>query len=217
VDIRIGHGSRIAIVGETGSGKSTLVRLLVRFRDPDEGTVQIGGTDLRRLAESDLRRLFSVVPQRPHLFHASIRENLRVGAPAPEEKMFDALGRIQLADFVRALPEGLDTIIGEAGKQLSGGQARRIAVARAILHDAPIWLLDEPTEGLDTVSERLLLDELFRVTEGKTMIWITHRLVQLHRMDGIYVLDGGKVVESGTHRELSTSGGRYAELRLRLT
>ena len=217
VDLHLEHGSRSAVVGETGSGKSTLAQLLVRFWDPDEGIVSVGGTDIRKLGENKLRRLWSVVPQQPHLFHASLRENLYIGdGDASEERLYDALDQIHLADFVRSLPDGLETIVGEGGKKISGGQARRIAVARAILHDAPIWLLDEPTEGLDTVTERRLVDELLRITEGRTLIWITHRLVRMDRMDTIFVLDGGKVVESGSHRSLLSAGNRYAALHLRL-
>jgi ATP-binding cassette subfamily C protein CydC len=217
VDLHIPHGSRSAVVGETGSGKSTLGHLLARFWDPDEGVVTVGGTDIRQFSEAAVRRLWSVVPQQPHLFHTSLRENLCIGArEASEERLLEALDQIGLADFVRGLPEGLDTVVGEGGRRISGGQARRIAVARAILHDAPIWLLDEPTEGLDTVAERQLLDELLRITEGRTLVWITHRLVCMDRMDAIFVLDGGKAVERGTHGSLLAAGNRYAALHLRL-
>ncbi len=155
VDFQIHPGRRVAVIGETGSGKSTLIHLLVRFRDPDAGCIRLGDVDVRDFGESDLRRHISVVTQQPHMFNATLRENLLLARPdAGDDELLDALDSAQLLNFVTALPDGLDTWIGEAAKLLSGGQARRVAVARAMLHNAPLWVLDEPTEGLDPVTER---------------------------------------------------------------
>ena len=148
-------------------GKSTLVNLLVRFCDPDSGTIRIGGTDTRALSEADLRRAVVVLSQDSHLFCATIRENLLIGKPrADEAELRAALAAVRLLEFVDGLPDGLDTWVGEAGRALSAGQARRIAVARALLRDAPIWVLDEPSEGLDRVTERELMDSLWDLTRG---------------------------------------------------
>ncbi|MDX9817808.1 MAG: thiol reductant ABC exporter subunit CydC [Desulfococcus multivorans] len=175
--LHIPEGGRVVVLGETGAGKTTLVNLLVRFWDPTKGRILIGGRDIRSYSETDLRRLVSVVPQQPHLFNASIRDNLRIARKdASEVEMKTALAVAKLLDVVEALPEGLDTWVGEGGRELSGGQARRLSVARAVLHDAPIWVLDEATEGLDTVTEAEMTASLYRHIRGKTLIVITHRL-----------------------------------------
>ena len=154
-------GRRVAVIGETGSGKSTLVHLLMRFRDPTAGCIRLGDVDVRDFGESDLRRHISVVAQQPHMFNATLRENLLLARPgAGDDELLDALNSAQLRDFVTALPDGLGTWIGESAKLLSGGQARRVAVARAILHNAPLWVLDEPTEGLDPVTEGRMMAAL---------------------------------------------------------
>lgn len=178
VSLLIPYGRRIAILGETGAGKTTLVNLLVRFWDPTEGRILIGGEDIRTYSEANLRRLISVVSQQAHLFNASVRDNLKIAREdASEADMKAALAAARLLDFVESLPRGLDTWIGEGGRELSGGQARRLSVARALLHDTPIWVLDEPTEGLDTVTEAEMMASIYRHTRGKTLILITHRLV----------------------------------------
>ena len=217
VDFQIHPGRRVAVIGETGSGKSTLIHLLVRFRDPASGHIRLGDEDVCNLSESDLRRHISVVAQQPHMFNATLRENLLMARPgAGDDELLDALNSAQLLDFVTALPDGLDTWLGEAAKLLSGGQARRVAVARAILHNAPLWVLDEPTEGLDTITERKMMGALKELTAGRTLLLITHRLVDLHWMDEIVVLDGGRVVARGTHADLLEDNQRYAALHQRI-
>jgi ATP-binding cassette subfamily C protein CydC len=217
VDFKIHPGRRVAVIGETGSGKSTLIHLLVRFRDPDAGCIQIGGVDVRNFGESDLRRHISVVAQQPHMFNATLRENLLMARPgAGEDELLDALNFAQLLNFVSALPDGLDTWIGEAAKLLSGGQARRVAVARAILHNGPLWVLDEPTEGLDPVTEGRMMAAIKAQTAGRSLLLITHRLIDLHWMDYIVMLDKGRVVAQGTHEELLKGHTQYASLHRRI-
>jgi len=217
VDFQIHPGRRVAVIGETGSGKSTLIHLLVRFRDPDAGCIQIGGVDVRNFGESDLRRHISVVAQQPHMFNATLRENLLMARPgAGEDELLDALNFAQLLNFVSALPDGLDTSIGEAAKLLSGGQARRVAVARAILHNGPLWVLDEPTEGLDPVTEGRMMAAIKAQTAGRSLLLITHRLIDLHWMDYIVMLDKGRVVAQGTHEELLKGNTQYASLHRRI-
>lgn len=214
--LHIPEGRRVAVLGHTGAGKTTLVNLLVRFWDPTEGRILIGGRDIRSYSEADLRRLISVVSQEAHLFNASVRDNLKLAREdASEADMKSALAAARLLDVVENLPEGLDTWIGEGGRELSGGQARRLSVARALLHDAPIWVLDEPTEGLDTVTEREMMASLYRHSRGKTLILITHRLKTGDRMpsgtgdreapdplaprssDTMVMLDRGRIVDQG--------------------
>jgi len=217
VDFKIHPGRRVAVIGETGSGKSTLIHLLVRFRDPDAGCIQIGGVDVRNFGESDLRRHISVVAQQPHMFNATLRENLLMARPgAGEDELLDALNFAQLLNFVSALPDGLDTWIGEDAKLLSGGQARRVAVARAILHDGPLWVLDEPTEGLDPVTEGRMMAAIKKQTANRSLLLMTHRLIDLHWMDYIVMLDKGRVVAQGTHEELLKGNTQYASLHRRI-
>ena len=218
MDLHVCDGERIAILGPTGVGKSTLVNLLARFWDPQSGQIRLGGVDIRQFSEKDLRRSISVVSQQAHIFNASIRDNLRIARPHAEEaQLWDALNAVQLAEFVRQLPEGLDNWTGESGKLISGGQARRLAVARAVLQDAPVWVLDEPTEGLDRQTERALIDTLLQLTAGKTVLLITHRLADLKQMDRILIMEQGRIIEKGTHEELLGMKGRYAGLCARLT
>jgi ATP-binding cassette subfamily C protein CydC len=206
------------VIGETGSGKSTLIHLLVRFRDPTAGCIRLGDVDVRDLAESDLRRHISVVAQQPHMFNATLRENLLMARPgAGDDELLDALNSVQLLNFVTALPDGLGTSIGETAKLLSGGQARRVAVARAILHNAPLWVLDEPTEGLDPVTEGRMMAAIKKQTADRSLLLMTHRLVDLHWMDFIVMLDKGRVVAQGTHEELLEGNKRYAALHQRIT
>jgi ATP-binding cassette subfamily C protein CydC len=217
VEFQVHPGRRVAVIGETGSGKSTLIHLLVRFRDPDAGCIQIGSVDVRNFGESDLRRHISVVTQQPHMFNATLRENLLMAQPgAGEDELLDALNFAQLLNFVSALPDGLDTWIGEAAKLLSGGQARRVAVARAMLHNGPLWVLDEPTEGLDPVTEERMMAAIKAQTAGRSLLLITHRLIDLHWMDYIVMLDKGRVVDQGTHEELLRGNTRYAFMHRRI-
>lgn len=213
IDLHIRPGEKVVVLGATGSGKSTLVHLLARFHDPDSGAIRIGGADIRTFSETQLRRWISVVPQDVHLFNASIRENLQLAAPdASENDLRTALATVQLISFVENLPRGLDTWIGASGKLLSGGQARRLAAARLVLHDAPLWLLDEPTEGLDTLTARRLMETLLAQADGKSVLWITHRLDGLRQMDRIVLIERGRIAEQGTHDELLAHRTRYAAL-----
>jgi ATP-binding cassette subfamily C protein CydC len=162
VDFEISQGQCLAVLGETGSGKSTLVNLLARFWEPDGGRIMIGGNDIRSLSEPDLRRSMGVVSQHAHMFNMSLRDNLLLArAGASEADLYAALETAQLSDFVNDLPDGMNTWIGESGRLLSAGQARRLAVARLILKDAPLWVLDEPTEGLDIITEQKMMDALY--------------------------------------------------------
>ena len=217
MDFEILHGQRLAVLGQTGSGKSTLVNLLVRFWNPTSGRIFIGGEDIRTLSERDLRTCIGVVSQQVHMFNLSLRENLLLARPeAKEDDLYAALTSAQLLDFVTSLPDGLDTWIGESGKLISAGQARRLAVARLILKDAPIWVLDEPTEGLDVITEQQLVEALYGLMDGRTVMWITHRLVNLHRMDRIVMVENGKIIEQGHHDILLKSNSRYASLCQRI-
>jgi ATP-binding cassette subfamily C protein CydC len=212
VSIAVPENGRIAVVGESGAGKSTLASLLVRFFDPETGAIRIGGADIRSLSEPDLRRLVVVLSQRAHLFSDTVRANLLLAkSDANDAELRRALAAARLIDFVDGLPDGLDTWVGEAGQLMSAGQAQRLAVARAILRDAPVWVLDEPTEGLDRVTETELVNSLLEITEGRTVLWITHRPVGMERMDGVVVLDQGRVAAYGAHAELSAHNPRYAD------
>jgi len=217
VDFQIGPGRRVAVIGETGSGKSTLIHLLVRFRNPAAGCIRLGDVDIRDFSESDLRRHISVVAQQPHMFNATLRENLLMARPgAGDDELLDALNSAQLLNFVTALPDGLGTWIGESAKLLSGGQARRLAVARTILHNAPLWVLDEPTEGLDPVTEGRMMAAIKAQTANRSLLLMTHRLIDLHWMDYIVMLDKGRVVAQGTHAELLRGNRQYASLHMRI-
>jgi len=207
-------GQRFAVLGPTGAGKSTLAHLLVRFWDAQSGSVRIDGKDIRGLSESDLRQSVSLVSQQAHMFNASVRDNLLIARPgATEPELWQALETVRLADFVTSLPRGIDTWIGESGRLVSGGQARCLALARAILRDAPIWVLDEPTEGLDRAAERHIMKALFDVTGGRTVLFITHRLVGLDRFERILLMEDGRIVEQGSHAELLRDRTRYAILQ----
>jgi ATP-binding cassette subfamily C protein CydC len=211
VSLTIPHSQRIAVVGESGAGKSTLANLLVRFFDPESGVIRIGGHDICGLSEEDLRRAVVVLSQQSHLFSTTIRNNLLIGKPdATEAELRNALDAARVLDFVDSLPEGMGTWVGEGGHLVSAGQARRVAVARAILRDAPIWVLDEPSEGLDRITEKELQESLLEVTANRTVLWITHRLAGMDAMDAIVVIDQGRVADQGTHAELLARNRRYA-------
>lgn len=213
VSFEVAQGSRVAIVGPSGAGKTTLVNLLVRFWDPDEGSIGLGCHDLREYALHDLRRSIGVVSQRTTIFNDTLRRNLLLARPeASDRELLQALERARLADLVAQSPQGLDRWVGEQGVQLSGGERQRLAIARTLLLDAPVLVLDEPTANLDPATERELLDELHSIMVGRTTISITHRLVGLEHMDEILVLDGGQIVERGTHGHLLVEGGLYRRL-----
>jgi ATP-binding cassette subfamily C protein CydC len=213
INLRIAPSRRVAVVGPSGAGKSTLLRLALRFWDPQQGTIRLDGQDIRHFALADLRSIMGVVTQETHLFNSTIRGNLRLArADADEQQMRQALEQAQLGDFIRQLPQGLDTWIGEQGLRLSGGERQRLAIARALLKDAPILLLDEVTANLDRETERALLDALNTLMRGRTTLLVTHRLVLMERMDEILVLDQGRIVERGTHEQLLANGGLYRKL-----
>jgi ATP-binding cassette subfamily C protein CydC len=184
----------------------------VRFWEYQEGEIRLGGHDLRTYRPEDVRNLIAVVSQDTHLFNATILENLRIAAPdADEQAVIRAARTAQIHDFIAGLPKGYETYVGEAGVRLSAGQARRIAIARALLKDAPILLLDEPTENLDPQTERAVLEAIDRLMAGRTVLLITHKLAVVQsRVDEVLVLEGGYIVERGTHTELMRRGGRYA-------
>lgn len=196
VSICIPEGTTVAIVGASGSGKSTFAELLLRLRDPTQGVVRIGGVKVTDLSLQAFRSLFAVAPQFPHLFDRSIAENLRLSDPTADDvRMIDALGVSQLAGFFAGLPEGLRTTVGPLGAKLSAGQARRMAIARAAISRAPIMVLDEPTEGLDPENERKLIDTLFSATSGRTLILVTHSDYLTSRVDRVLKVKGGSVCE----------------------
>ncbi len=198
IRLRVAEGSRTAVIGATGSGKSTLFNLLLRFWAPDSGAIRIGGHDILAFHGEDLRRHIAVVSQHTHLFDTSIRENLLIANPEASQSAIEAACRVaQIHDFIAELPEGYDTWVGETGVRLSGGQARRIAVARALLKDAPILLLDEPTEGLDAATERDLMRALDELMVGRTVLLITHRPAGLDWVDQVLVLDQGRELARG--------------------
>lgn len=215
ISLSVTAGQHVAILGRTGCGKSTLLQLLTRAWDPQQGEIFINGQPIRELDESTLRAATSVVPQRVHLFSATLRDNLLLAAPsASDEQLSAMLERVGLEKLL--LDAGLNSWLGEGGRQLSGGELRRLAIARALLHDAPLMLLDEPTEGLDAETERQILDLLAEVTAGKTVLMVTHRLRGLARFDSIIVMDNGEIIERGNHAELMATGGRYYQFRQRL-
>jgi ATP-binding cassette subfamily B protein len=219
LDFAVRPGETVALVGPSGAGKTTIFQLLMRFFDPDSGRITLDGIDLRDLARSDLRRQFALVPQEPVIFAATARENIRFGRPGASDAEIEAAARAAAADeFLRRLPQGYDTYVGERGVMLSGGQRQRIAIARAILRDAPILLLDEATSALDAESERLVQAAVERLAETRTTLIIAHRLATVKRADRILVFEEGRVVAEGAHGALVAEGGLYARLaRLQFT
>ena len=202
-----------ALVGPTGAGKSTIISLIPRFYDPMSGVVKIDGQDVRRYRQKSLRQQISFVLQETLLFHGPIWNNIAYGKPeATRAEILRAAELANAHEFIEKLPEGYNTILGERGVTLSGGQRQRIAIARAIIRNTPILILDEPSSGLDAASEKLVFEALDRLMEGKTSIVIAHRLSTIRRANCIFVLNDGTIVERGTHEELLRAGGLYAEL-----
>jgi len=211
--LAIEPGETVAFVGPSGAGKSTTFQLLLRFYDPQSGSIRIDGVDLAAARPEDVRRRIGLVPQDTVLFGASARENIRYGRPEATDAEIEAAARAAAADgFLRDLPEGYDTFLGERGTRLSGGQRQRIAIARAILKDPPILLLDEATSALDAESERVVQEALERLMEGRTTIIIAHRLATVLKADRIVVMDRGRIVDSGSHTELIERNPLYARL-----
>jgi ATP-binding cassette subfamily B protein len=213
LDLHVPAGELHAVVGATGAGKSTLIRLLLRLYDVTEGAVRLDGVDVRDVAVRDLRSHFGLVSQDVFLFHGTVAENIRYGRPdADDAAVRDAARLAEAEAFVDRLPQGYGTVVGERGQKLSGGQRQRLAIARAILRDPTVLLLDEATSAVDNETEAAIQRSLAHVAEGRTTIVIAHRLSTIVGADRIHVMDGGQVVESGTHAELVAAGGRYAAL-----
>jgi ATP-binding cassette subfamily C protein CydC len=213
VSFHVRPGGTLAVVGPSGAGKSTLAHLLLRFWDYESGEIRLGGRDLRDYGPEESRALMSVVSQTTYLFNATIRDNLRIAKPdAHDDDLIRAVQGAQLHDFMAALPQGFETWIGEQGLRLSGGERQRLAIARAILKDAPILILDEATANLDAVTERAVLQIIGATSAGQTTLMITHRLVGLEAADEILVLHAGRVVERGRHDQLIQMNGLYRRM-----
>ncbi|MGY5115167.1 thiol reductant ABC exporter subunit CydD [Streptomyces sp. 900105755] len=213
LDLTLHEGRRVAVVGASGAGKSTLAQVLLRFLDPEAGSYTLAGVDAYGMDSDDVRRLVGLCAQDAHLFDSSVRENLLLARKdATEEDLRDALGRARLLDWVDGLPDGLDTLVGEHGARLSGGQRQRLALARALLADFPVLVLDEPAEHLDLPTADALTADLLAATEGRTTLLVTHRLAGLEAVDEVVVLDAGRVVQRGSHAELVAAAGPLRDM-----
>ena len=213
IDLYIDEGDILALVGPTGAGKSTLANLLPRFYDPQQGAIRIGGYDLRDLPLSFVRQNIASVLQDVFLFHGTVYENLIFGHPDATERMVRKAAQAANAHaFIRDLPKGYDTVIGERGVRLSGGEKQRLSIARALLKDAPILILDEATSSVDVETEALIQEALYRLTQNRTTLVIAHRLSTVRRSPAIAVLDKGRVVETGNHSSLIDRDGLYARM-----
>jgi ATP-binding cassette subfamily B protein len=219
VTLHVAPGETVALVGPSGAGKTTILQMLMRFYDPQQGGVSIDGIDLRDMMRTDFRHAISMVPQDPVIFAASARDNIRFGRPEATDAEVEAAARAAAAhDFIMALPQGYDSYLGERGVMLSGGQKQRVAIARAILRDAPILLLDEATSALDAESERLVQAAVEQLAKGRTTLVVAHRLATVKRADRIVVFEQGRIVAQGKHDALVAEGGLYARLaRLQFT
>ena len=213
-DLAIAPGEKIALVGPSGAGKSTIVKLLLRLHEPDEGVIAIDGTDIKSVTLDSLRKNIALVPQDTLLFHRTLMENIRYGREgATDDEVREAAKLAHSDEFVSNLPTGMNTYVGERGIKLSGGERQRVAIARTILKNAPILVLDEATSSLDSHSEMLIQDALDTLMKGKTVMVIAHRLSTIRKMDRIVVIDGGTIVETGTHETLvAKDGGLYKKL-----
>lgn len=213
LSLQVEAGQKIGLVGHSGSGKTTFTRLLLRFSDIDAGVISLDGQNIANITQDDLHRSIAYVPQEPIMFHRSLYDNIRYGQfNASREAVLQAAKAAHADDFIKDLPDGYETLVGERGIKLSGGQRQRIAIARAMLKDAPVLLLDEATSALDSENEELIQDALWRLMEGRTAIVIAHRLSTVQKMDKIIVMNKGKIAEQGTHNQLVKAGGIYAGL-----
>jgi ATP-binding cassette, subfamily C, bacterial CydC len=213
VSFALEPGKRLAIVGPSGAGKSTLANLILRCWDPTSGQIKLFGHDIRRYAQDDLRELISVVTQDTHIFNDTLRANLLLARPGATEKdLKRVIARAQLSELVERLPEGMDSNLSEQGLTLAGGERQRLSIACALLKEAPLLVLDEPTANLDPVTEHELLDAAYQATRDRATLVITHRLVRMEDMDGILVLKEGRIVGRGTHKELLGTCGLYRHL-----
>ncbi|HEU0075108.1 MAG TPA: ATP-binding cassette domain-containing protein, partial [Dehalococcoidia bacterium] len=213
VSLRVEAGQFAALVGPTGAGKTTIALLVPRLYDVDAGSVRIDGHDVRDLTLDTLSDNVAMVDQEPYLFHTSILENLRYARPDATDAEVEAAARAaNIHEFISLLPEGYDTVVGERGYRLSGGEKQRVAIARALLKDPAVLILDEATSSVDSITERAIREALERVTRGRTVLAIAHRLSTVLAADVVFVIDEGRVVEQGTHAELIEAKGRYAEL-----
>jgi ATP-binding cassette subfamily B protein len=211
--LEVKAGERIGLVGPSGGGKSTLVKLLLRFEDPTGGTIKLDDQDITKVTQKSLRQSIGYVPQEPLLFHRTIAENITYGNPSADiSTLREAARKAHALEFIDSLPNGFDTIVGERGVKLSGGQRQRIAIARAILKNAPVLVLDEATSALDSESEKYIQTALHELMKNKTTIVIAHRLSTINQLDRIIVIDEGQVVEEGTHNALLKNNGLYARL-----
>ncbi len=211
-NLEIKAGEKVALVGHSGSGKTSLTKLLFRFIEPQNGKISIDGNDVQDFTLESLRTQISLIPQQPELFHRSIRDNIALGKDISDEKILEVLKKAGALEFVEAMPDKLDTMVGERGVKLSGGEKQRVAIARAFLDDAKVVVLDEATSALDSITEQAIQQALFKLIEGKTSIVIAHRLSTILRMDRIIVLDHGEIIEQGTHHELLQKQGRYYQM-----